>query len=478
MPKITKYTAVTAPDDADVFVVVQGGVTKKMTWAQIKAGIGTGTPDDTKVDKVATSPDPSGYLPEYDATGNLVKSTKTAAAVHSNDLDHVQGTDTALGAVGTKNPPIDADKAIYRDSTASDALVTSTWTQVKAFLKTYFDTLYNLYVHPNHSGEVTSVADGATTIANKQTLSGTAPVAISNTPTVIAGSAPAVSLVNNAVSPGTILGIDIGTIANDDLYIPTSKAVYTALALKAPLISPSFTTPALGTPSAGVLTNCTGLPQASVVGLTTADGPSFAHLHLADLAAIYTAAESWVGPSSTTGVYFKGGNVGIGTTAPNDALEVAGLSGAYGRLLVSDGMGAERRGLILGSASAAVSYARIDSYKYGTSAGYLPLVLNGAGGNVGIGTTAPGGKLCINGGLHVGGNSDAGDNNLLVDGTGTITGAFGCNAKTAQTAYASGGALNAYVTGAFGLNSDANMSALHAMVVKIRDCLVANGIMS
>jgi len=55
---------------------------------------------------------------------------------------HTQGTDTALGAVSAKNPPIDADKAMYRDSTAADALVTSTWAQVKAFLKTYFDTLY------------------------------------------------------------------------------------------------------------------------------------------------------------------------------------------------------------------------------------------------------------------------------------------------------------------------------------------------
>lgn len=62
---------------------------------------------------------------------------------------HTQGTDTALGAVGTKNPPIDADKAIYRDSTASDALVTSTWTQVKAFLKTYWDTLYEALANKN-----------------------------------------------------------------------------------------------------------------------------------------------------------------------------------------------------------------------------------------------------------------------------------------------------------------------------------------
>lgn len=39
------------------------------------------------------------------------------------------------------------------------------------------------------------------------------------------------------------------------------------------------------------------------------------------------------------------------------------------------------------------------------------------GGQIGIGTTAPSAQLAINGGLHVGGDSDPGDNNLLVDGT-------------------------------------------------------------
>jgi len=72
---------------------------------------------------------------------------------------------------------------------------------------------------------------------------------------------------------------------------------------------------------------------------------------------------------------------------------------------------------------------------------------------------------------------------LNVDGSaafggGVTVGAFGCNAATAQTAYASGGALAGYGTGAFGLDSGANMSALHALVVKIRAALVANGIMS
>lgn len=72
-----------------------------------------------------------------------VDSNLSVAAQDAISKKHAQGTDTALGAVGTKNPPIDADKAIYRDSTTGDALVTSTWTQIKAFLKTYFDTVYN-----------------------------------------------------------------------------------------------------------------------------------------------------------------------------------------------------------------------------------------------------------------------------------------------------------------------------------------------
>jgi hypothetical protein len=76
--------------------------------------------------------------------GNEYHDPDFAEASHTHAQLHTQGTDTALGAVGTKNPPIDADKALYRDSTSSDAVVTSTWTQIKAFLKTYFDTIYRL----------------------------------------------------------------------------------------------------------------------------------------------------------------------------------------------------------------------------------------------------------------------------------------------------------------------------------------------
>ena len=81
---------------------------------------------------------------------DVTDATNIASSIHGATLDVT---------------PLDADEVPGLNSGASFALIRWTWTSIKAFLKTYFDTLYNLYVHPNHSGDVTSVADGATTIA-------------------------------------------------------------------------------------------------------------------------------------------------------------------------------------------------------------------------------------------------------------------------------------------------------------------------
>lgn len=60
----------------------------------------------------------------------------------------------------------------------------------------------------------------------------------------------------------------------------------------------------------------------------------------------------------------------------------------------------------------------------------------------------------------------------------TVVGKFGVNGATAQASAVAGAALNAYGAGVNGLDSGANMSALHALVVAMRAALVANGIMS
>ena len=50
-------------------------------------------------------------------------------------------------------------------------------------------------------------------------------------------------------------------------------------------------------------------------------------------------------------------------------------------------------------------------------------------------------------------------------------------AAQGQTSDAKQGSLDAYGTGAFGLDSDARMLALYDLVLQIRDTLVANGTM-
>ena len=169
------------------------------------------------------------------------------------------------------------------------------------------------------------------------------------------------------------------------------------------------------------------------------------------------------------------GNVGIGTTGPGYKLTVEGTgvseanvfavrnseNAAYAPyLIVNTGSGADDyqadRAGFDGYVLALGTRGGSGNYKSLAAAGQV--VLATEQGSVGIGMN-PTYKLDITGNLRC--------------STG-----FGCNGTTPQTAYASGGALAAYATGAFGLNSDANMAALHALVVKMRAALVANGIMS
>jgi len=103
---------------------------------------------------------------------------------------------------------------------------------------------------------------------------------------------------------------------------------------------------------------------------------------------------------------------------------------------------------------------------------------------VGMVDTLSTGTLTNRYGIEIGNMGTGATHYAIKTGTGLVSlGAsvqcatgFGCNGATPQTAYSIGAALAAYATGAFGLNSDANMSALVAQVNAMALALKANGI--
>ncbi len=109
------------------------------------------------------------------------------------------------------------------------------------------------------------------------------------------------------------------------------------------------------------------------------------------------------------------GNVGIGTTSPTALLDVAGAASVGGQLTFRSGFGTiqttANQGLTLGGNTTGDI-----QFKPGNSSSSLYLQSTG---NVGIGTTAPGAKLDVSGGLKVygdGGILGLNGANMVIDG--------------------------------------------------------------
>lgn len=75
-------------------------------------------------------------------TGDPTDLTATQVRTIINVASGADVTGTAITALATKTTPVDADAVVITDSAASDAPKRTTGTNFKAYLKTYFDTLY------------------------------------------------------------------------------------------------------------------------------------------------------------------------------------------------------------------------------------------------------------------------------------------------------------------------------------------------
>lgn len=139
---VNALTAKATPVDADSIMVVDtaaSNVGKKTTFTQIKAFL------KTYFDGLYnnyTHPTSAGnkHIPAGGAANQVLRYSADGTAVWGEDSGYTHPTTE-------KATPIDADSLAISDSTASGALKKLTWANIKATLKTYFDTLYALASH-------------------------------------------------------------------------------------------------------------------------------------------------------------------------------------------------------------------------------------------------------------------------------------------------------------------------------------------
>lgn len=85
-------------------------------------------------------------------TGAIAKADIVALGIPAQDTVNPAETTATVGALinsaTAKTTPVDNDMVGLMDSEASNVLKKLSWSNIKTTMKTYFDTLYNNYVHP------------------------------------------------------------------------------------------------------------------------------------------------------------------------------------------------------------------------------------------------------------------------------------------------------------------------------------------
>ena len=188
--KVSELLAKTSPSGSEELLINDGGTSKKITIANLPDtnttySVGDGglteinftSADNTKLDGIEASADVTDAT-NVTAAGALMDSEVTNLA----QVKAFDSSDYATAAQGTL-----ATNALPKSGGAMTGAITTNSTFDGRDVATDGAKLdgiaasANNYVHPNHSGEVTSTADGATVIADN--VVDEANLKVSNTPT-------------------------------------------------------------------------------------------------------------------------------------------------------------------------------------------------------------------------------------------------------------------------------------------------------
>jgi hypothetical protein len=167
----------------------------------------------------------------------------------------------ALGGKADKPLPVDADKLPLVDSEASNVLKTLTWANVKAVLKTYFDSVTTTLTNKTLTSPTLTTPVLGTPSSGTLTNCTGLPVAGITASTSTALGVGSVEL--GHASDTTLARVSAGVVSIEGVNIVTTSGTQTLT--NKTLTSPTLTTPVLGTPSSGTLTSCTGLPLSTGV---------------------------------------------------------------------------------------------------------------------------------------------------------------------------------------------------------------------